>query len=536
MVMKHADATIRLTKEGDGFRARAVSRADWKSALEKYLAAKSLLAIDKKMDPHLEAKILDTLLMLDDRAYGRMKLEQAQLVAAINRGGVFVPRETVSLAEKLASAPLVEEPEGFHKRGDYGVSNDLIDVGVTSPLRGRIFERAKELVKEGREEISLAIGDLTKVFPTMDYIKEAGIEAIRSGMFDGYADPRGYAPLVQEIARKFGVKETDVVITNGVSEGISFALKYLFMNPPPFQKYNVVVPQEYYYVQYGHQIGLEGGELITVKNVGELEKSVTDLTRAIIVIDPDNPTGRVLARADAEEILRVAYDDSARPKKRKLIMWDRIYMDLVFNGKGLVDLHKMNPNAALITYYGFAKARLLTGQKIGAIIMQGEGLDNFKRGMLNLASVRLSVNAVGQAMAYATLVDPRMDEDMRKMADELGERAKIVKEELEKANALIKEKHPERSLELVRDPEGAFYAMIKFNGGPWKAEGVISAGEKFASGLMEFSKDEEDRKFVRVAYGEPFGGENCFRITFLCKTREDLRLAMEKIGRFMANA
>ncbi|MEW6328730.1 MAG: pyridoxal phosphate-dependent aminotransferase, partial [Candidatus Micrarchaeota archaeon] len=277
------------------------------------------------------------------------------------------------------------------------------------------------------------------------------------------------------------------------------------------------------YVQYVNQLEMSGYEIRKIKNVWELEQKITESTVAILFIDPDNPTGRVADLREVEEIVRVAW------KHKIPIIWDRIYMDLTHDGKPPVDIHKINPRAAIITFYGLAKMQLLTGERMGFIIAQGEGLENFKVGMLNWTSAKLGAPHGGQYAAFVSLTDPRMEENRKAMNKELGERAKIVIEGTRKANALIKEKHPERSLELFEDPKGAFYAFFEFKG-PWKT------GDEFACELMEYSAKEKDKKFVAVASGVPFLKKKGFRIAMLCKEGDDLGLAMEKIGRFMANA
>ncbi|MEW6329601.1 MAG: hypothetical protein AB1468_05830, partial [Candidatus Micrarchaeota archaeon] len=202
------DPVIKLTMEGD----ELLRKGKANEALRTYGKAKDIVTAYGEIDPVLARKIAHTQAVLKSPS----QVEQAHLIKAISKGGIYFPEQTRILVYNVAEEPIMGERPPMREK--YEIANPLLDK-MFSPLRGPLTVRGKQLEKEGYTGIWLTIGDPTKVFKTPDFLMEARAKAAMDPSFYSYADPRGYEPLVDAVAKRFDVRIEDVVVATGESEG-----------------------------------------------------------------------------------------------------------------------------------------------------------------------------------------------------------------------------------------------------------------------------------------------------------------------------
>ncbi|OGN94971.1 MAG: aromatic amino acid aminotransferase, partial [Chloroflexi bacterium RBG_13_50_10] len=223
-----------------------------------------------------------------------------------------------------------------------------------------------DLLSSMEGAISLGVGEPD--FTTPWHISEAGIYSLEKG-YTMYTSNRGMLELRREVARYLNVQygleydpETEILITVGVSEGLDLALRSI-LNP----RDEVLCPEPSY-VSYQPCTVLAGGVFVpvptTVANefkvrAVDIEKRVTERTKAILIGYPNNPTGTVLSRKEMGGIAEVA-------KKHDLIVVsDEIYARLVYGIEHtcVASLPEMKERTILLG--GFSKAYAMTGWRVG---------------------------------------------------------------------------------------------------------------------------------------------------------------------------
>jgi len=279
---------------------------------------------------------------------------------------------------------------------------------VRYDIRGPVLRRARELEAQGHEIIKLNIGNPA---PFGLFTPDAVLSRVTASIADsqGYSDARGIAPAREAVARYFGAKlgvvgvtPDDVYLGNGVSELIVMALQAL-LNPGD----EVLVPTPDYPLWTG-AVNLGGGRAVHYRCAEELdwnpdvehvESLITPRTRALVVINPNNPTGAVYSRSILEALLDVAR------RHDLLVLADEIYDQILFDGAVHHSAAAVAPDLSVLTLGGMSKTYRLAGFRSGWLVVSGPRapLAEYREGLELLANMRMCPNVPAQHAIPAAL-------------------------------------------------------------------------------------------------------------------------------------
>ena len=374
---------------------------------------------------------------------------------------------------------------------------------------------AAEAAASGKDMINLNIGDPNKWdFETPEYFKQTLREAVDL-VDNGYGDSQGQPELRDAIVRrefqKNGVRITsgDVYVTAGVSECINVMMG-TFIEPGD----EVLVPGPGY-PSYAQYINFYEGRTVPYRQTEEedwrpdidmIRKRITNRTKALIVCNPNNPTGAVYDPKAIQE-----FGDIAAEFDIPLIS-DEIYDKIVFDGE-FYSASKLSPDVPRIILNGFSKVNLMPGWRVGYCYFMDEGglMDEIRLGMMKQFRARICPNVPCQAAARASLEGPQgYIEDMNR---KLKERAEYTQRRFEEIPLLES-----------RKAKGALYMFPKIDlaGTPWKSD------KEFVFDLIK----EEGVVYVHGSgFCEEFGKDH-FR-TVLLAPIESLEEAFDRTERFI---
>ncbi len=319
--------------------------------------------------------------------------------------------------------------------------------GFVYAIRNIVAE-ARKVEAAGRKVRYLNIGDpIIFGFKTPPHLVEAVERAIRDG-HNGYAPSVGIPAAREAVAaecqrRGMPLDADRVVVTAGTSEGIELALTALaeagdevLIPVPTYPLYTAVL------AKIGARPVFYGTDPANgwVPDVDEIRRLVTPATRALVVIDPNNPTGASYPPEVRRGLLQVA-DDCNIP-----LLADEVYADLAFDGP--VDaLARLNPDAPVITFSSLSKAYLAPGWRSGWLAVgRTERLDDVLAGIKKLADGRLCSTAPMEHAIVAALNGDRAHQQA--FRDELRARAEVTTRRINAVDGLS-----------VVQPAAAFYAM-----------------------------------------------------------------------------
>ncbi len=357
-----------------------------------------------------------------------------------------------------------------------------------------VAAKAAQLAASGRDIISLAVGEPD--FPTPPHIVEAAKKAMDEGQ-TRYTPAAGTWRLRAAVAHKLrqdaGVvlEPAQVVVTTGAKQAL-FNLFQALLDPGD----QVLVPRPYW-VSYPAQVKLAGGEPVFYDlptpsspelDLDALESRIGPRCRAILLNNPNNPTGGCLSRREIEAIADMAL------RHDLAIVSDEIYRDLLYEGEPPLSPGALAPEVAARTFTvdGVSKAYSMTGWRIGWV---GCGDRDVARAVIRLQSHSTSnACSVAQAAALAAITQPRdFQEGWRR---EFDRRRRALVEGLDRLPGVA-----------CTMPQGAFYAFPSITGllGP-QGRGIRTADE-LAIALLEEAG-------VAVVPGPAFGVEGHIRLSY----------------------
>ncbi|MGH9353084.1 MAG: aminotransferase class I/II-fold pyridoxal phosphate-dependent enzyme, partial [Terriglobia bacterium] len=258
-----------------------------------------------------------------------------------------------------------------------------------------------QLARQGKTIIPLHIGDpLAFDFQTPPHLIEAVTRAMRDGK-NGYAPSLGVGEALDAIrasAEREGIRGIQTAfVTYGVSEAADICLTGL-VNPgesvltpcPEYPLYSAILAKlgvESRYYRLDESRGWE-------PDLNDLAAKVTPQTRALVVINPNNPTGAVYSRKTLEGMVEIAR------RHRLMIFSDEIYDKLILDGEPHITLAVLAPDLPVVTFKGLSKGYLIPGWRVGWAIVSGpEGaLKGYVEALHQLVRSRLSGN---NPMQYA---------------------------------------------------------------------------------------------------------------------------------------
>ncbi len=352
---------------------------------------------------------------------------------------------------------------------------------------------AEEAKKAGKDMVYLNIGDpLAFDFSTPLHMIESIERAMRAG-HNGYSPSSGIPEAMEAIrgeADRKGIRAVnDVFVTYGASEAIEIALSSLVNRGE-----NILVPNPGYPLYTAVLSKLEAIEnpyLLDEENgwqpsLSDIEARIDDKTRAIVLINPNNPTGVLYGRDILEGILELAR------KHRLIVFSDEIYDKLVFDDLEHVSIGALADDVPILTFNGLSKSYLAPGFRIGWGIISGRAgeLQNYVNAMLQLTRARLCASHPLQYAIKPALEGPQ--DHLPAVRSKLMERRDIT---FERLNAI-------EGVSCVR-PTGAFYAFPRLE--------INEPDEEWVKGLIRATG-------VVPVHGDGFGqkpGTAHMRIVFL---------------------
>ena len=371
--------------------------------------------------------------------------------------------------------------------------------GVKYEIRGQLAHRAYELEKRGYEIISLNIGNPGLFgFRTPETMRLAMIENL--GQAEPYSHQKGIFPAREAVVMQqqdrgvLDVSAEEVFIGNGVSELIDLALRAL-LNPGD----EVLIPSPDYPL-WSAATALNGGVVrhypATPENHFHPEPDVIasmigERTRAIVIINPNNPSGAVYSRQTLEALVALAEEHGL------IILADEIYDQMVYDDAEFVPLAPLVSDTVCLTFSGLSKVYRACGYRVGWCVFSGD-LDRAEaliQGMELLAALRLCSNVPGQWAVQTALGG---FQSIRELVSPGGRL-------YQSREAVIDCVAESRFLSLAT-PEGAMYAFIRLD----DAIAARLDDQQFALELLE-------NQHVLVAPGSSFNTpyEDHFRITTL---------------------
>jgi alanine-synthesizing transaminase len=370
--------------------------------------------------------------------------------------------------------------------------------GFVYAIRNIVAE-ARKVEAAGKQVRYLNIGDpITFGFKTPPHMIEAVERAMRDG-HNGYAPSVGILPAREAVAgelsrRGMPVSADRVVITSGTSEGIELTLTALAEGGD-----EVLVPSPTYPL-YTAVLAKIGARPVFYKkdpangwlpDVDEIERLVTPATRALVVIDPNNPTGATYPEAVRRRLIEIA-DRHNIP-----LLADEVYGDLAYDGP-VAPMASLYPDAPIISFSSLSKAYLAPGWRSGWMAVgRTDRLDEVLGGVKKLADGRLCSNGPMEHAIEAALNGDRSHEAGFRAA--LRERAELTTRRLNAIDGM-----------RAVAPSAAFYAMPQV---------TLPAGvtdEDYVLALLRATG-------VLCVYGSGFGTppeDGFFRVVFLASPAE----------------
>jgi len=382
--------------------------------------------------------------------------------------------------------------------------------GVEYAIRD-IVSAAKDLEKQGRTIDYLNIGDPVQYgFYPPENVKQAFIDAIKKDQ-NYYSASEGIQELRSAIAEKenskgLSIGADDVLVTNGVSEGLDMVMSSIVEEGD-----EVLLPGPYY-PPYASYIRLRGGIPIefsvdlesSTPDITDIKSKITPKTVAICLISPNNPTGAVFEENSLKKLIDIANENNL------YIICDEIYDQIVFDKK-FVGIGKVAGTSPVIILNGFSKVHLMSGWRIGYIAFNSSPqLTPIREHLPKLARVRISTNHPVQYAALESLRGPQ--EYISEFVSELKKHRDLVVKRLNSMSGIS-----------CSNPKGAFYVFPKIENNPFNSD------KEFVLNLLK-------SKGVLAVHGSGFGtkyGSGYFRLVFL-PNMKILNSALDKIEDFVS--
>jgi len=395
-------------------------------------------------------------------------------------------------------------------------SQKLVD--VCYDIRGPVLAEAKRLEDEGHRILKLNIGNPAPFgFEAPDEILVDVIANLPTAQ--GYSDSKGIMPARRAVAQYYqqkavdGVDVDDVYLGNGASELIVMALQALIDDGD-----EVLVPAPDFPL-WTAAVSLCGGRAVHylcdeqadwAPDIADIERKVTDRTKAVVLINPNNPTGAVYS----DEVLE-AVADIAR-KNRLVVMADEIYDKILYDGVEHTSVASLAPDLLCLTFNGLSKAYRVAGFRSGWLALSGpkQQARSYIEGLDVLANMRLCPNVPSQ----------------HAIATALGGRQTI--NDLVLPGGRLREQR-DRAWELINDipgvsctkPKGALYLFPKLDLDMYP----IKDDEQFAFDLLS-----EQHLLIVQGTGFNWPRPDHFRLVTLPRL-EEIEDAVGRIATFLAS-
>ncbi|HEY8373093.1 MAG TPA: pyridoxal phosphate-dependent aminotransferase [Pseudonocardiaceae bacterium] len=395
-------------------------------------------------------------------------------------------------------------------------SSKLAD--VTYDIRGPVLKEAQRLEQEGHHVLKLHIGNPAPFgFEAPDEILRDVIANLPAAT--GYGDSKGLLSARRAVVQYYqskGVPDVDVedvYLGNGVSELITLALQAMLDNGD-----EVLIPAPDYPL-WTAATTLAGGTPVHYlcdeqadwyPDLDDIAAKITDRTKALVLINPNNPTGAVYSRELLEGVAELAR------RHNLVLLSDEIYDKILYDGTVHVSTAAVAPDVLCLTFNGLSKAYRLAGFRSGWLVISGpkQYASSYIEGLDMMANLRLCPNVPMQHAIQTALGGYQSINDLVLPGGRLAEQRDRAWELLNQIPGVTCVK-----------PKGALYAFPRLDPQMYP----IQDDEKFVLDLLRAEK-----LLVMQGTGFNWPQPDHFRIVTLPRV-DDLEAAIGRIARFLAS-
>lgn len=388
---------------------------------------------------------------------------------------------------------------------------------VLYDVRGPVVEEAARMENEGMQVLKLNIGNPAPFgFRTPDEV----IYDMRRQLTDceGYSDSRGLFSARKAIMQYAQIKNIpnvtmdDIYTGNGVSELINLSMSALLDDGD-----EVLVPSPDYPL-WTACVTLAGGKAVHYicdeqsewnPDIEDMRKKVSPRTKAIVIINPNNPTGALYPKEILSQIVQIARENQL------MIFSDEIYDRLVMDDEEHISIASLAPDLFCVTYSGLSKSHMIAGFRIGWMILSGNKniARDYIEGINMLSNMRLCSNVPAQSIVQTALWGYQSVKNYIVPGGRIYEQREYVYKALNDIPGISAVK-----------PKAAFYIFPKIDTKKFN----ITDDERFALDLLR------DKKLLLInGKGFNWGEPDHFRVVYLPRI-EVLEDAMGKLGDFLS--
>ncbi|KPF70429.1 aminotransferase [beta proteobacterium AAP99] len=389
---------------------------------------------------------------------------------------------------------------------------------VCYDIRGPVLDRARQMEEEGHRIIKLNIGNLAAFgFEPPEEIVQDMIRNLPSAVAAGYTDSKGlFAPrkAVMHYTQEkgiAGVHVDDVYLGNGASELIVMAMNGLLNDGD-----EVLVPMPDYPL-WTAAATLSGGKAVHYvcdeqsdwyPDIADIKRKITDRTKAIVVINPNNPTGALYPKEVLEQIVDVA-------RQHQLIVFaDEIYDKTLYDGNVHTSIASLADDVLFVTMNGLSKNYRSCGYRSGWMVVSGEKRHarDYIEGLNMLASMRLCANTPGQLAIQTALGGYQSIKDLVAPTGRLTRQRDTAWKLLSEIPGVS-----------VVKPKAALYMFPRLDAKMYP----IADDQQFAYELLD-----QERVLIVQGTGFNWKSPDHFRLVFLQDT-DNLTESVNRIARFL---
>lgn len=387
---------------------------------------------------------------------------------------------------------------------------------VLYDVRGPVVDEAAKMEAKGTHVLKLNIGNPAPFgFRTPDEVIHDMQHQLKD--CEGYSDSKGLFSARKAIMQYAQLKKipnvsvNDIYTGNGVSELINLCMQALLNDGD-----EILIPSPDYPL-WTATATLAGGNVVHYicdeesewyPDIDDIRKKVTPKTKAIVIINPNNPTGALYPKEVLEQIVQVARENNL------IIFSDEIYDRLVMDGQEHISIASLAPDLFCVTFSGLSKSHMIAGFRIGWMVLSGnkEIAADYIEGINMLSNMRLCSNVPAQSIVQTALGGYQSVDKYLLPGGRIYEQRECVYNALNSIPGIS-----------VKKPKAAFYAFPKIDIKKFN----INDDEQFA---LDFLREKK----VLIVHGGGFNWQepDHFRVVYLPRV-EVLNEAMDKLSDFL---
>ncbi|HEM4207601.1 TPA: pyridoxal phosphate-dependent aminotransferase [Streptococcus suis] len=396
----------------------------------------------------------------------------------------------------------------------FNKSTKLDDVAYD--IRGPVLEEAMRMRANGEQILRLNTGNPAEFgFTAPDEVIRDLIHNARKS--EGYSNSKGIFSARKAIMQYCQLKKfpnvdiEDIYLGNGVSELIVMSMQGLLDNGD-----EVLVPMPDYPL-WTAAVSLAGGKAVHYvcdeaaewyPDLADMESKVTSRTKAIVLINPNNPTGALYPKEILKGIIDIA-------RRHELIIFsDEIYDRMVFDGAVHIPIATLAPDLFVVTMNGLSKSHRICGFRVGWMVLSGpkKHVKGYIEGLNMLSNMRLCSNVLAQQVVQTSLGGYQSVDELLMPGGRLYEQREFITKAINDIPGLSAVK-----------PKAGLYVFPKFDREMYRVED----DEQF---VLDFLKQEK----VLLVHGRGFNWKDPdhFRIVYLPRV-DELAEIQEKMSRFL---